>query len=140
MTIPAGAASWSEKVTGGGWASAGGTEFSLTMSGSDFGGQWQYYRTDGLTNIAHGTVDCIHAAGDESYAVMSGPVTHVTAGSTFIEGDIWSIAVLEGGKGSGDKVRIWQGNHCAAYAGPSQAPATTATPTSGSSSPQRNRI
>lgn len=117
MTIPAGAASWSEKVTGGGWASAGGTEFSLTMSASDLGGQWQYYRTDGVSNIAHGTVTCLYVAPGESYAVMSGPVTNVSAGTTFVEGDIWSIAVLEGGRGSGDRVRIWKGDHCEAYAG-----------------------
>ena len=116
MAIPAGAASWSEKVTGGGWASAG-ADFSLTMSGSDVGGQWQYYRTDGLTNIAHGTIDCIYTHPDQSYAVMSGPVTRVDAGTTFAEGDTWSIAVLEGGKGSGDRVRIWKGDHCGPYGG-----------------------
>lgn len=117
LAIPAVAASWTEKVTGGGWASAGGDDFSLTMSASDVGGQWQYSRTDGVTNIAHGTIDCIYVHEDQSYAVMSGPVTHVEAGTTFAEGDTWSIAVQEGGKGSGDRVRIWEADHCDEYDG-----------------------
>lgn len=121
VAIPAGAASWTQKVTGGGWASAGGADFSLTMSAADIKGevkgQWQYSRTDGVTNIAHGTIDCIYVAEGESYAVMSGPVTHVSQSSLFVVGDTWSIAVLEGGNGSGDRVRIWRDDHCGAYAG-----------------------
>lgn len=108
LALPAVAANWSQKVTGGGLASAGGADFSLTMSASDVGGQWQYSRTDGVTNIAHGTIDCIFVSDDETHAVMSGPVTHVEAGTTFSEGDTWTIAVQEGGKGSGDSVRIWE--------------------------------
>ncbi len=115
LAIPAGAASWSEKVTGGGWASAGGTDFSLTMSASDVGGQWEYVRADG-SQIAHGTVACVYIHPDLSYAVMSGPVTHVAAGSLFVEGETWTIAVREGGEGSGDQVRIWKGDNCGAYA------------------------
>lgn len=121
MSIPAGAASWSEKVTGGGWASAGSADFSLTMSAADIKGevkgQWQYYRTDGVTNIAHGTIDCIYVGPDQSYAVMSGPVTQVSAGTTFVEGETWTIAVREGGNGSGDQVRIAQSIACGPYGG-----------------------
>lgn len=121
MAIPAGAASWSEKVTGGGQASAGGADFSLTMSAADIRGevkgQWQYSRTDSVTNIAHGTIDCIYVEPDQSYAVMSGPVTHVASSALFVEGETWTIAVREGGNGSGDEVRIWKGDHCGPYGG-----------------------
>lgn len=48
---------------------------------------------------------------------MYGPVTHVAAGSLFVEGDTWTIAVLEGGEGSGDGVRIWNAALCGAYSG-----------------------
>lgn len=116
MAIPVGAASWEDKVTGGGWATADGTDFSLTMSASDVGGEWQYSRADG-SEIAHGTIECLFVAPDLSYAVMSGPVTHVAAGSLFAEGDTWTIAVLEGGEGSGDRVRIWNAAQCGAYSG-----------------------
>jgi hypothetical protein len=121
LSLPVGAASWTEKVTGGGWASAGSTDFSLTMSAADIKGdvkgQWQYYRTEGVTNIAHGTIDCLYVEPDRSYAVMSGPVTHVDAGTTFVEGERWTIAVREGGNGSGDQVRIAQGIACGPYGG-----------------------
>lgn len=55
------------------------------ISGEDKG-QWQYTRADGV-NIAHGTIDCVFVAENQSYAVMSGPVTHVEAGTTFVEGE-----------------------------------------------------
>lgn len=106
MSIPTAAAPWTMKVTGGGWASAGSTDFSLTMSASDTGGQWQYDREgQSLADLTmHGTIDCLWVSEDEAVAVMSGPTTHVSVGSW---ADYTAIAVMEGGNGSGDKVRIW---------------------------------
>jgi hypothetical protein len=117
LALPASGASWEDKVTGGGWASAGDTDFSLTMSASDVGGQWQYTREEQASATAltmHGTIDCLYVADDLSYAVMSGPVTNVSVG-TF--GDTVTIAVEEGGVGSGDRVRIWAGSTCGSYTG-----------------------
>lgn len=102
---------WSVKVTGGGDATAGGVDFSLTMSASDVGGQWQYTSADG-TQVAHGTIETLVVAEDLSSAYMSGPVAHVSAGTTFTEGESWTIAVLEDGDGSGDKVRICKTSNC----------------------------
>lgn len=106
---------WSVKVTGGGDALAGGTAFSLTMSATDDSGQFQYAR-DGL--VMHGTINCTFVAEDESYAVMSGVVTHAPVPAPgFVEGAEVSIAVQEGGNGAGDAVRIWPSSLCGEYGG-----------------------
>ena len=110
----AAAAGWSEKATGGGQAMAGSTPFSVTMSVSDSGGQFQYSRDD---LVFHGVADCLFVPDDETYAVLSGDITHAAVpNGVFQEGARVSIAILEGGEGAGDRVRVWAADACSAGA------------------------
>jgi len=100
LTIPVGAAGWSEKVTGGGEAMAGKTPFSITVSAwkdemGNTAGQIQYSRP-ALT--FHASVKCLCLYEDENVAVVAGPVRKSSS---------WAVVeVLEGGVGSGDRVRV----------------------------------
>lgn len=109
VSIPAGAASWSEKVTGGGQASAGGNDFSVTTSASDVGGQIQYSRSgQPIPDLSmHATVECLTVAEDGLSAVAAGPAfAQVDPSGAVFDGAWLQIEVLEGGKGSGDRVRV----------------------------------
>ena len=107
LTIPAGAAGWSERITGGGQAVAGGTEFSITVSAwkdaaGNAAGQIEYSRP---TLIFHATVECLCLHGD--VAVAAGPVRVQHDPGLAVGSDAWVVVeMLEGGVGSGDRVSV----------------------------------
>jgi hypothetical protein len=105
IALPAGAA-WTMKVTGGGQARAGGTDFSITVSAKDTGsgdvtGQMEYSRSD---LAMHASVKCLGFFNDGSVAVAAGPakaqIGHIDEGAWMV------VEIQEGGKGSGDRVRV----------------------------------
>lgn len=109
MALPVGAASWTDKVTGGGQAASGGIDFSITVSASDVGGQMQYSRFgQAVADLSmHATVECVNVAGDGSYAVAAGPAFAQDDPSGAVFAGAWmQVEVWEGGIGSGDRVRV----------------------------------
>lgn len=107
--LPATAAGWTEKVTGGGQAVAGGTEFSITTSAwedteGNVGGQIEYSRSD---LSFHAKVECFGLFSGGDVAVAAGPAKVQDDPTGFIGAGEWAvIEILEGGKGSGDRVRV----------------------------------
>ena len=107
LVVPAHVASWSEKITGGGQASAGGTCFSITVSawstaeGED-AGQMEYSRV-GLS--MHAKIQCVSIHDDGTVAVVAGPAD-AQNDSIIGEGAWMVVEILEGGVGSGDRVRV----------------------------------
>lgn len=113
-------ADWSEKVTGGGQATAGGVSFSIAASAWDdgdanAGGMFQYSRDDGALPplYFHATVEKMDLRSDgttgAAIAVMAGPVKEqYDPGNYFGEGDWAILQIKEGGIGSGDTFRVWK--------------------------------
>jgi len=105
LVVPAHAA-WSEKITGGGQAIAGGY-FSITVSawttaeGED-AGQMEYSRS----NLSiHAKIKCVCIYGD--VAVVAGPADVQNDPDGIVGSGAWMVVeILEGGVGSGDKVRV----------------------------------
>lgn len=98
-------AGWADKITGGGQAMAGGTQFSITVSAWDDGsggvaGQMEYSRT---SLSMHASVECVGLFNEGTVGVAAGPV-RFQEGS--MAGDWMVVEILEGGVGSGDRVRV----------------------------------
>lgn len=93
--------SWSQKVTGGGEFTAGGTGFSLAVSASDVGGQIQYSRP-GVS--FHATAECLFVSEDGMTAVTAGPAWGQD-GFDVAEGTWAKIEIREGGDRA-DRVRV----------------------------------
>jgi hypothetical protein len=111
LVAPAHVESWNEKITGGGQAVAGGAYFSITVSAwtTDDGdaGQMEYSRP----NLSiHAKIQCvrIHSIyGDGDVAIVAGPADAQNDPAGLIgSGDWMVVEILEGGVGSGDKVRV----------------------------------
>jgi len=103
-------ASWDEKVTGGGLASVGGVEFSITVSAwgdaETLGGQIEYSRSD---LCMHATVECMEVFAEGTKAVLAGPVRAQYDPTSYVQEGYWLVVnVLEGGIGAGDQVRVYQ--------------------------------
>lgn len=112
VTIPAGAASWNTKITGGGQAVVGGTYFSINVSATEkpsgeFKGQMQYSRYDGTLDM-HGFVKCSWVSGNGEIALAAGPAKAQNDPANFIgtHGGWMVVMIKEGGVGSGDTVRV----------------------------------
>jgi hypothetical protein len=110
MALPAGAASWAEKVTGGGQGMAGGVHFSITVSAWDGpAGQMEYSREgQSLPDLSmHGTVECLGLFSDNTVAVAAGPASVQYDPAGLIgPGDWMVVEISEGGVGYGDRVRV----------------------------------
>jgi hypothetical protein len=110
MALPAGAASWAEKVTGGGQGMSGGVHFSITVSAWDGpAGQMEYSREgQSVPDLSmHATVEClgIHSGGEEAVAVGPASVQYDPAGQ--VQPGQWMVVeIKEGGIGYGDTVRV----------------------------------
>ena len=108
LVVPAHVASWSEKITGGGQAFAGVT-FSITVSawttadGSD-AGQMEYSRS----NLSiHAKVQCVGIHDDGTVAVVAGLADVQNDPDGIVGTGEWMVVeILEGGIGSGDRVRV----------------------------------
>jgi len=108
LVVPAHAA-WSEKITGGGQAIAGGTYFSITVSawttaeGED-AGQMEYSRS----NLSiHAKIQCVGIHDDGTVAVVAGPADVQNDPDGLVGTGAWMVVeILEGGVGSGDRVRV----------------------------------
>jgi len=108
IVAPANVASWEEKITGGGQAVAGSTHFSITVSawtadeGEAAGGQMEYSRS----NLSiHAKIQCVCIYGD--VAVVAGPADVQNDPDGIVGSGAWMVVeILEGGVGSGDKVRV----------------------------------
>jgi hypothetical protein len=108
---------WSEKVTGGGQVAAGTCVLTITMSAwsndaGGFSGQMEYSRDQGTCSSAppvsvHATVECLTLSADGTKAVLAGPIQTVQNDPNgLVQADSWLVLhVLEGGVGSGDRVR-----------------------------------
>jgi len=112
LVVPAHAA-WSEKITGGGQATAGVT-FGITVSawtsdGGEEAGQMEYSRVgQSVPDLSiHAKIKCvgIHSNGD--VAVVAGPADVQNDPDGLVGSGAWMVVeILEGGVGSGDRVRV----------------------------------
>ena len=109
LVAPAHVASWSEKITGGGQAIAGGTCFSITVSAwtTDDGedaGQMEYSRS----NLSiHAKIQCVRIHDDGDVAVVAGPADVQNDPDGIVGAGTWMVVeILEGGVGYGDRVRV----------------------------------
>jgi len=110
VAAPANVASWEEKITGGGQASSGSTYFSITVSawtadeGVAAGGQMEYSRS----NLSiHAKVQCVGIHDDGTVAVVAGLADVQNDPDGLVGSGVWMVVeILEGGVGSGDKVRV----------------------------------
>ena len=107
LVAPANVAGWSEKITGGGQAVAGGIYFSITVSAwtTDKGedaGQMEYSRS----NLSiHAKIQCVRIYGD--VAVVAGPADVQNDPDGLVGTGAWMVVeILEGGVGYGDRVRV----------------------------------
>lgn len=124
IALPVGAASWAHKVTGGGQASAGGIDFSITVSAWKDGdgasaGNIEYDRPG--VNF-HAKVECMGVFDGGSKAVAAGPGWNQEGTSWLNEGNWVIVNVHEGGVGAGDEVRVYQGSSENAMASCSDGP------------------
>ena len=107
LVVPAHAA-WNEKITGGGQARVGtsGASFSITVSawtsdGVD-AGQMEYSR---VGFCMHAKIKCVGIHDGGNVAVVAGPAD--AQNDTILGEGTWMVVeILEGGVGSGDKVRV----------------------------------
>ena len=114
IAAPVGAASWEIKVTGGGEATVGGVDFSITASAKQdvnggVTGQMQYSRSgQSIADLSvHGTVKCIGVFSDGAVAVLAGPTKEQNdPGNQLDPGDWMVVEIKEGGVGSGDKMSV----------------------------------
>lgn len=112
ITVPAGAASWKSKITGGGQAVAGGTYFSINVSATEkasgeYKGQMQYSRYNGTLDM-HASVKCSWISGDGKTALAAGPAKAQNDPGNYVasQGGWMVVMVKEGGTGSGDRVKV----------------------------------
>jgi hypothetical protein len=114
MVLPAGAASWADKVTGGGQGRAGGVHFSITVSAWDDGygnaaGQMEYSREgQSVPDLSmHVTVACLYVDGD--MAAAAGPARAQNDPGGWVDPTKWVVVnIKEGGIGAGDTVRVYK--------------------------------
>ena len=117
-TSPTLAASWEDKITGGGQAYAPvGCNFSITVSAWDdvdgnSAGNMEYSRDEiscpSLAPLSmHSKVECVGLfTGD--VAVAAGPVWGQNDPNSLIKEGSWLVVnIMEGGVGSGDRVRVY---------------------------------
>jgi hypothetical protein len=111
MALPASAASWAERISGGSSYAAGYGEFTVTLSAWEkvdgtYGGEGQYYYPP-LNRTFHLDVTrvCFGELGGAPYAVAIGTVRGQD-GTEVTDGGWGGIAVLEGGD-AGDRFRVW---------------------------------
>jgi hypothetical protein len=101
-------------VTGGGQASSGGTDFSITVSARNDGygnvsGQMEYSREgQSVADLSmHATVECLSFFEGGTVAVAAGPASAQNDPSGAVFTDAWMVVeIQEGGTGSGDAVRV----------------------------------
>jgi hypothetical protein len=104
MVVPVSAAGWDKRVSGGAYATAGGIDFTVTLSAWEkpdgtFGGEGQYARDD-LTFHLDVTKVCFSTDLDAAAAI--GTVRRQDGGPL---SSLWGgIAVKD--DGSGDRVRV----------------------------------
>jgi hypothetical protein len=117
IALPANAANWQKKVTGGGRFPAGYLSISAVEKDGVTKGQYEVEYWD-ATEKEHGIVHCIWIAPDESRAVVGGT-------STINQKGEWEPAyilffIIEAGTGSGDLTNGWFASEkpdCHAYEG-----------------------
>jgi len=107
LVAPAHVASWDDKITGGGQA----INFSITVSAwtteEGDAGQMEYSRSNLSMHAKVERVEIYYCNGNVA-AVVAGPVDAQYDPDGYIpsNGDWMVVQILEGGVGSGDRVRV----------------------------------